>query len=169
MGELILCSRMRAAAPFYIEAASVNVYSVEELCYYIEHNLYLLGRNFMSEALCAWVGQELGMKETAAKLRGILAADGSLTEFAAAILSSSGYCVGGAPGEVINRLREIEYKSESECAKLRADRYLENGMYAAAVREYRRLVKKWEEDPLLTGNLWHNMGKIGRASCRERV
>lgn len=177
MGELILCNRMSAAVPFYIEAASVNVYSIEELCYYIEHNLYLLGRNFMSEALCAWVEQELGMKETAGKLRGILAADGSLTEFVSVILSSSGYCVGGTPGEVVNRLREIEYKSESECAKLRADRYLENGMSAAAIREYRRLLRKWEEDPLLTGNLWHNMGtayarlfQFGEAAaCFERA
>lgn len=177
MGELILCNERSAEVPFYMEAASVNLYSIEELCYYVEQNLYLLGRNFMSEALCAWVEQELGMKETAGKLRGILAAEGSLTEFVTAILSSCGYCAGGEAEAVTERLREIEYKSESECAKLRADRYLENGMFAAAIGEYRRLLKKWEEDPLLSGNLWHNMGtayarlfQFGEAvSCFERA
>ena len=35
MGELILCSHMLAAVPYYIDEASLNVYSLEELSYYI--------------------------------------------------------------------------------------------------------------------------------------
>ena len=42
MGELLLCSEPIAAMPFYIENASLNVYSIEELCYYIKTNTYML-------------------------------------------------------------------------------------------------------------------------------
>ena len=36
MGELILCSQQLAAMPYYIENVSLNVYSLDELCYYIK-------------------------------------------------------------------------------------------------------------------------------------
>lgn len=39
MGELILCSHPIAAMPYYIDNISLNVYSLEELCYYIENHL----------------------------------------------------------------------------------------------------------------------------------
>ena len=59
MGELILCSHPIAAMPYYIDNISLNVYSLEELCYYIENHLYLIEADFMSEELCLWIGQEL--------------------------------------------------------------------------------------------------------------
>ena len=54
MGELILCSHPIAAMPYYIDNISLNVYSLEELCYYIENHLYLIEADFMSEELCLW-------------------------------------------------------------------------------------------------------------------
>ena len=35
MGELLLCNEAIAAMPYYIEGVSINVYSIEELHYYI--------------------------------------------------------------------------------------------------------------------------------------
>lgn len=64
MGELILCSHPIAAMPYYIDNISLNVYSLEELCYYIENHLYLIEADFMSEELCLWIGQELGEKRS---------------------------------------------------------------------------------------------------------
>ena len=58
MGELILCSHPIAAMPYYIDNISLNVYSLEELCYYIENHLYLIEADFMSEELCLWIGQK---------------------------------------------------------------------------------------------------------------
>ena len=69
MGELILCSHPIAAMPYYIDNISLNVYSLEELCYYIENHLYLIEADFMSEELCLWIGQELDEKDLAQSLR----------------------------------------------------------------------------------------------------
>lgn len=44
MGELILCRQSIAANPYFIEDGALNVYSLEELSYYIAHNVYLLSR-----------------------------------------------------------------------------------------------------------------------------
>ena len=35
----ILCQTGRAEAPYFIENISMNIYSLEELCYYLDHNL----------------------------------------------------------------------------------------------------------------------------------
>ena len=52
MGELLLCNEAIAAMPYYIEGVSINVYSIEELNYYIINNTYLLDDDFMSLELC---------------------------------------------------------------------------------------------------------------------
>ena len=52
MGELILCSQQLAAMPYYIENVSLNVYSLDELCYYIKNNTCLLDADFMDDELC---------------------------------------------------------------------------------------------------------------------
>ena len=59
MGELFICNEPIAALPYYIEGISWNVYSLEELCYYLENNTYLLENDFMNEELCTWIGKEL--------------------------------------------------------------------------------------------------------------
>ena len=65
MGELILCRQQIAAMPYYIETVSLNVYSLEEMCYYVQNNLYLMEQDFMEEELCRWVEEELKLEETA--------------------------------------------------------------------------------------------------------
>ncbi len=53
----------------FIENISTNVYSLEELCYYLYHNLYLIDRTIMNEELCSWIQEELALPGLAAKLR----------------------------------------------------------------------------------------------------
>ena len=48
MSGLIFCSFQRAAKPFYLESAKQNIYSVEELCYFLQDNIYLLDENIMT-------------------------------------------------------------------------------------------------------------------------
>ena len=39
MGELLLCHETIAALPYYIEETGINIYSMEELSYYISGNV----------------------------------------------------------------------------------------------------------------------------------
>ena len=160
MGELILCSQELAALPYYIDNASLNVYSMEELCYYIENNLYLLGEDFMDEELCSWIEQEMHMSVEAEHLRDICRRHGALSEFVDYILKQSGYCRTERIHQITGALKDLETKSEYECAKLKADRYVENKRYLSAIVEYRRLLKDTkEQSQTLVGNVWHNLGK----------
>lgn len=161
MGELILCNQSLAKLPYYLDHAALNIYSLEELGYYVENNLYVIGQEFMNEGLCTWAEQELKLGEMAEKLREILRKQGPLYEFVLCILSETGYCTKTALQQIAKALKEMEQKSEFECCKMRGDRYLESRKYISGIREYRKLLfikQKNHADPVLTGNIWHNMG-----------
>lgn len=160
MGELILCNQTLAALPYYIDNASLNLYSLEELSYYIENNLYLLEEDFMSEELCSWIEKEMKLKDVAEQLRDICRRNGTLAEFVTCILKQSGYCSPDKIRQITAALTWRQNKSEYECIKLKADRYVENKRYISAIYEYRRLLgMKEEKNEVLVGNVWHNLGK----------
>lgn len=159
MGELILCNQMLAALPYYMDEAALGIYSLEELSYYIENNLYLLEADFMSEELCTWIDKELQLHEAAAKLREIYRRDGTLSEFVECILKQSGYLDVAKIRQIVAVLKDMEHKSEFECIKMKADRYTENHRYINAIYEYRKLLnRKDEPNEILIGNVWHNLG-----------
>ena len=160
MGELILCSHPIAAMPYYIDNISLNVYSLEELCYYIENHLYLIEADFMSEELCLWIGQELDEKDLAQSLRSVLLGNGSLSDFTELILRSCGYCSEDTIRHIRSVLLDMQNKSVFECSKIRADRYMESEKYVKAIHEYRKLLGMEEEckkNPVLEGNIRHNL------------
>ncbi len=159
MGELILCNQALAALPYYMEEAALGIYSLEELSYYIENNVYLLEADFMSEELCTWIDKELQLHETAEKLREICRTGGTLSEFIACILKESGYLDSTKIRQIVMEFKNIENKSEFECIKMKADRYAQNHRYINAIYEYRRLLsRKDEPNEILIGNVWHNLG-----------
>ena len=47
----------------------MNIYSIEELCYYLYHNLYLADHTVFNEELCNWLRDELELVHLAAKLK----------------------------------------------------------------------------------------------------
>ena len=65
----ILCQTKTADSPYFIENISTNIYTLEELCYYLFHNLYLIDDTVMNERLCLWLQDELNLPGLAARLR----------------------------------------------------------------------------------------------------
>jgi len=161
MGELLYCNEPIAAMPYYIEGLSWNIYSLEELCYYIENNTYLVERDFMNEELCTWVGKEVKNLKLAERLRDIMHMEGKLSEFVLAILVACGYTSKEKINSIIQLLQEMEDKSDFECNKLRADRLMEKEKYLSSIYEYKRLLDSpdaHEQEKGLLGNIWHNLG-----------
>lgn len=72
MSGYILCQVKKAEKPFYIENISTNIYSIEELCYYLYNNLYLVDSSLISSKLCTWLEEELELPKLAAKRNLIL-------------------------------------------------------------------------------------------------
>ena len=57
MSGYILCQTKKADKPFFVESINTNIYSLEELCYFLYHNLYLVDSSVINENLCIWISQ----------------------------------------------------------------------------------------------------------------
>ncbi len=159
MGELILARTGVAANPYYIDELSLNIYSLEELSYYIYHNVWLLNHDFMSLSLADWVGKELGLAELSERLKGLIADDAPLTAFVSEILTENGYLTTREIRDTLSVLKSFENKSEAECRKMRADRLMKNGRIVDSVYEYENLLKNRENISVtLLGDIRHNLG-----------
>ena len=62
---------------------------MEELCYYLCNNLYLIDYTIMNEQICNWLEEEIGMKDLADQLRDVLRLRGSVEKFVLTILKAS--------------------------------------------------------------------------------
>ena len=151
MSSYILCQTKKAEKPYYIENISTNIYSIEELCYYLYHNPYLIDSTIINEGLCKWLEEELGLTRLAAKLRPYLG------KFA------------GAEDILYPVFKEINYLTYEELrvlngkiAKLKkGDALVENGMYVNAIHVYQKLLacsERLKGQPELTESIYHNLG-----------
>ena len=72
MGSLILCLDRHAAHSYEITRIHCRIFTIEELCYYLCNNLYLIDYTIMNTQLCDWLDEELGMDRLASDLRDVL-------------------------------------------------------------------------------------------------
>jgi hypothetical protein len=68
MSEVILCQVPRAEQPFYAEDIDLKLYSIEELCYFMQGHPALLDRDFFGPAMTDWLGGELRLHRLAETL-----------------------------------------------------------------------------------------------------
>ena len=78
MGSLILCYKKKAKQPYEITRIHRKIHRIEELCYYLCNNLYLIDYTIMNEQLCDWLEEELSLAELAQNLRQSLKQHGSV-------------------------------------------------------------------------------------------
>lgn len=160
MGEMIYCRCPIAATPYYIDEVSLNIYSLEELSYYIQHNVYLLNQDFMSTELCNWIGRELGLKTLMNELLEMLQQGKPLHVFVGRLLTETGYLTNAEIRNLLDVISSFENKSETECRKMRADRLMEKEKYVDAIYEYHNVldeIKRKSVAPMLQGDIWHNL------------
>ena len=143
MSGYILCQTGRAEAPYFIENISMNIYSLEELCYYLDHNLYLIDQTILNEGLCNWIQEELKLPALAAKLRP------KMGKFAS------------AEDLVYPVLQKFDKETPAMREKCKGDALMENKMYVHAIQVYQKLLDRKDLEEIregLTECIYHNLG-----------
>lgn len=146
MGSLILCHKKRAKQPYVIARVHIRVFTIEELCYYICNNLYLLDDTFMNRRLCEWIREELQMRAMAEILLGELEKGCTVEQFALTILEMSDIYGMSEIHKIQSALERLQNQKEVEKAKLKADSLLESGQYASAIPVYQSIVCEEKDD-----------------------
>lgn len=161
MGLVTVCKYKRTKTPFFVEQAGLNLYSLEELAYFLYHNICLADKPFFDERLCRWIGEEIGYPELASRIRNGIA---SGTNFQNLVLSVVGFVDLFSNRELTElgeRLKGLSALQEQERLKMRADELLENRNEWAAMEEYRHILRMHQNSRLgvaFYGAVWNNLG-----------
>lgn len=159
MGRVWLCEEVTAEHPFYLEEEKVNLYSFEELCYYLYQNTGVLEESFFNERLCFWLAQDVGQAELSRQLRQGIEQERSGCWCMEQILKAGGFYSSEELKQVLKTAERMEQKTPLERAKLRGDRLLRAEKYRDAISEYRRILEQaGSDDDPVPGLIWHNMG-----------
>ncbi len=157
-----LCSVQRAEHPYFIESIATRIYSIEELCWFLHHNLYLIDSSVTSEALMIWVRDELGLKNLARKMADALERpDHDASYFILPIFQEIGYL----PAQELRKLREeltrVQIQPEEHRMKTQADYLQKSGRFTASILLYRRIIENRTEGRLgavFISSVWNNLG-----------
>ena len=161
MGELILCMQSPAGMPYYMEQTGTNLYSMEELSWFVLNHTDYLDDSFFSEELLVWMEREQNQVDRVKLLRKRIRERAGLDELVGILLDSNGFCSKEEKAEIVHALCDIAELTPKERLKLRADRKVKNHHYHEAIRIYQELLASDDAPALLaeqTGNIWNNMG-----------
>ncbi len=140
MGSLILCHKKRARQPYVITRVRMKVYTIEELCYYVCNNLYLIDYTFMNHSLCEWLTEELELTKLAAILRNALARNCSVEQFILALLQGSDIYGLSEIYKIQGMLEKLQNQKDVMRLKYKGDCLLKRKEYASAVLVYQSIV-----------------------------
>ena len=162
MSDYILCQVKKASLPFYVENISKNIYSIEELCYYIYKNIYLIDESIINERLCNWIKDELGLPRLYENLYRILEKEEGTSAFILAIFREIHYLSYDEFKRLNEELEILEKQLLAVRIKKKGDYLVSNRMYVNAIRMYEdALVAAKREENLgvqFEGEIYNNMG-----------
>lgn len=160
MGKIILCEKQQAIIPYMFVNTKVEVYSYEELCFYIYHNVALLHREQFQMRFTTWLQTELGMDQLAESIQAKQDAEASLNSILIDILSAGEYYSKAEIQQFIDKQELVALLPIEEQIKLKADSFLMYKRVLKAVSLYDDILRKEEQidDRRFIGDVYHNKG-----------
>ncbi len=161
MGNLILCHDRHAVQPYEITRIHCRIYTIEELCFYLCNNLYLIDYTIMNGQLCDWLDEELGMESLASALRDVLRLHGSVEKFVLTILKSSKIYREPEMIRIQNVLEHLKNQKDIERQKFKGDNLLESGEVEEAILVYQAIMNQEKDetvDDKFYGKIYAGLG-----------
>ena len=162
MSGLILCGKL-AKEPLYIENADINVYSIEELAYYLYNNVFMVEREIFDGKLLDFLNKQLNMKGLAGKVKYLIDKNGTFPELMHLVIKSADYYSRDELDELDDMLRLIGTKSITERLKVRADIYVKSDRYGQAIKIYKEILSMPREKGITDSfyaKIYNNIGSI---------
>lgn len=143
--RISVCVGNYAETPYCIPGLEIDVHCMEELCYCIKENAFLLDLSLLDDGLISWIECQCGLPELAKALHPLVHRQGSLSGFAVMILEYVGFYDRDVIREVEQVLKQGAGLSSIEKRKSQVDYLVRKKKYAEALYGYDQLIKKWEE------------------------
>ena len=164
MGRLIETVGNYAKTPYYIAQTDTSVYCVEELCFALCQNTFLLDRGLLDIELVKWLETECGLREIARPLYTLVSKNASPSAFVGTILEYAHFGTEKKRREAEELLRLGADMDAVTRKKNFADYLVENGRYAQAVTEYEKTLTEMPSiNHVMRSEILYNKGV---ALCR---
>ena len=166
--KMILAKGKIAKKPYELSYLGQNIYSIEELCYVIYHNIYGINEEFFQISLAKWMKEELGLKELAEKLEAMIVGEHGLKDLVVTTLCGCDYYNEEEIRGIVKVLDEIDHLPSYQKKKIKADNYVRTGHYGKAVMAYRKLLQGPDAisfTPEEYGDILHNEGIAHFYTC----
>lgn len=160
MAGYYLCRQKAAEEPFYISVVGANIYSIEELAFFMARYPGLIGPEIMNGELTHYVAARLSMPQLAASLDRAIG-NGDAAAFAMAVFKESGYLAPAERAAMQKKLDEMMSERLIVRRKMRADALLAFGSCTAAIDAYRTLTESrgiTDGDVKIVAESWYNRG-----------
>lgn len=155
-----MCAGKIAEKPFYFGAARVPIYSMEELCYYIYHNVETISDELFDQELVVFMKEEMELKERGSFIESLLQRKASVKDLIVSIFCSTDYYDQEEIKQLLAKIDQLYAFSPAQRRKLRADNCMKREMYKEAMKEYRYLLTTPEGQGLTQeeyGDILHNI------------
>lgn len=162
MSGLILCDR-RSDVPYRITEAEINVYSLEEIAYFLYNNAYFVDDSFFKSDLVDYVEKHLKLSRVAQKLRYAMANRAGFYELVMIIMSSTSYYNDREIKGFEKELKAIGSKSMLEKMKARGDMLYDNKRFLSARKTYYNILKnkgREKQDNKFYSDVHTGLGKV---------
>lgn len=162
MKGLLLCTNA-SKVPYYIKDVDMNIYSIEELAYYLYHNVYLIDEDFFQDGLLEYIENDLSLPQIANGIRQAKEHNRSLVEIISYVVKASGYYETEELKQLNKELELLGTKTGLERMKAKADILLGCKKYNSAYECYRYILLKHRDQtlqPSFYGSVCNNMGIV---------
>lgn len=166
MSGLILCKK-KAEMPLHVELSDSNIYSMEELCYYLYHNVYAIDGSFFDEAFFEFLKQ-MDQQALIQKLNTDILSGKKYLNLISDVIGAVDYYSVEEKAKITDELMEIMRRTPAENRKARADILRKCGKYTEALEEYYGII----EDESLgasdknIADVWNNIGVMKAEAFR---
>lgn len=159
MARVILCETKTATTSYIFPNTKIEVFSYEELCYYIYNNIALLSEDYIGRNLFDWIEQELKMPELAMKLRIKKEKDTTeLIDLLTEILVYKEFYTIAEVKEFILQVERMKGLTPPQFRKKQADGFLRYRKYVKAASIYDEILEQYPDmkNDKLLGEIMHN-------------
>lgn len=146
MGRIYQCVGHYAETAYTIKRTWIHVHCVEELCYYICNNAYLLEGDFINQEMLLWLDSECMLPALAKTLRAQIRQGVRLEDQVRLLLETVHYCPAEEIDAVVGMIAANDSMNTKQKNKIRADYFLKNERYALALQAYEELAEELQEE-----------------------
>lgn len=161
MGRLFLCEQQLAKKPYRIKESGWEVYSLEEICYFLLEYAGILEDSLIEEDFLVWLKEDMMCSKLAEQLKSITGTSQNPLEFYQAILESVSFCEAKEMEQFCVDDMQGRKLSMVERQKKKADVMLRNEQYEKAIMTYHSILGEKEIGQMskeFLGSIWHNLG-----------